>query len=341
MVSAPQGAPERTVAPLTSIDPERRWDVVTLGETLALLQTTGVGALRHARELQLSVGGSESNVAIGVARLGLQSRWVGRVGGDELGARVLREIRAEGVDTHGIVDPDAPTALMIKEQRNAEQLRVTYYRRDSAGSRLAPGDLPDGWLPQAKILHITGITAGLSKTALDAVHSASALARANGTLVSLDLNYRRALWDKFAFGAALHELVSAADVVFGSPHEVTQIVGRCGGSQKNQLEALAELGPEQAVLKLGAEGALALVHGRLYRQDSFAVKVVDSVGAGDAFVAGWLAELITRPSDVAAWLSTAAACGAYACTVPGDWEGAPSRQEVDSLIQPPTENVDR
>jgi 2-dehydro-3-deoxygluconokinase len=329
------------VATVTSIDPDRHVDMVTLGETLALLQTTGVAALRHARELQLSVGGSESNVAIGMARLGRKARWVGRVGDDELGERVLREIRAEGVEAHGVIDPDAPTALMIKEQRNSEQLRVTYYRRGSAGSRLQPSDLPDGWVSGAKILHITGITPGLSTSALNTVQKATETARANGTVISLDLNYRRALWDEHAFGGTLRELVPVADIVFGSPHEVTHVVGRCGDSLEAQLEAVAKLGPGQVVLKLGAEGALALVHGALYRQDAFSVEVVDTVGAGDAFVAGWLAELVSQPDDVGAWISTAAACGAYACTVPGDWEGAPSRRDVDSMIKPPAEAVHR
>ena len=315
--------------------------MLTFGETLALLRPNQVGALRHVHELQLLVGGSESNVAIGLARLGLRSRWVGRVGDDELGARVLREIQAEGVAVHGVLDPTAPTALMIKEQRRADQLRVTYYRRDSAGSRLAPDDLPDGWVAESKVLHVSGITPALSPSALSTVRSAVDAARAVGTLVSLDLNYRQALWSEEEFGSTLRALVPAADVVFGSPHEVAHVVGACGGRHEQQLEALAELGPTQAVLKLGAEGALALVDGALHHCQAIPVTVVDPVGAGDAFVAGWLAELVTRPDDLPARLATAAACGAFACTVPGDWEGSPSRREVEALLRPAEEGVHR
>lgn len=324
-----------------STETARPCDVLTFGETLALLRPTQVGALRHVHELQLLVGGSESNVAIGVARLGLRTRWVGRVGDDELGARVLREIRAEGVSVCGVVDPTAPTALMIKEQRSADQVRVTYYRRDSAGSRLEPDDLPDGWVAESTVLHVTGITPALSPSARRTVHRAVDAARASGTLVSLDLNYRRALWTEQEFGTALRALVPTADVVFGSPHEVAQVVGACGGRPEHQLEALAELGPRQAVLKLGAEGALALVDGTLHQQDALPVTVADPVGAGDAFVAGWLAELVARPDDVPARLVTAAACGAFACTVPGDWEGAPSRREVEALVRPAGDGVHR
>ncbi|CAA9336133.1 MAG: 2-dehydro-3-deoxygluconokinase [uncultured Friedmanniella sp.] len=319
----------------------RPCDVLTFGETLALLRPTTIGALRHAHQLQLLVGGSESNVAIGVTRLGLRSRWVGRVGDDELGERVLREIRAEGVSVRGVVDPTAPTALMIKEQRSADQVRVSYYRRGSAGSRLEPDDLPEDWVAESTVLHVTGITPALSPSARRTVHHAVDVARASGTLVSLDLNYRQALWSEEEFGTVLRDLVPAVDVVFGSPHEVTHLVGACGGSAERQLEALAELGPGQAVLKLGARGALALVDGRLHQQDAIPVTVADPVGAGDAFVAGWLAELVARPDDVAARLATAAACGALACTVPGDWEGAPSRREVQALSGPAGDDVHR
>jgi 2-dehydro-3-deoxygluconokinase len=339
--AAHTAAPERTVTTVTSIDPGRPWDLLTLGETLALLRPPGVGALRHAHELQLSVGGAESNVAIGLARLDRRARWVGRVGDDELGARVLRELRAEGVAVCEVVHGEAPTGLMIKEQRTADLLRVSYYRRHSAGSTLAPADLPADWAVETAILHVTGITAGISATASSAVHAAVEAARAGGALVSLDLNYRRALWPPEEFGRAMRELLAGVDLVFGSPQEVAHVVGACGGSAERQLEALVRLGPAEAVLKLGEDGAVALVDGRLHRQRAYEVAVIDTVGAGDAFVAGWLSALLDEPGDVASRLCTAAACGAYACTVAGDWEGAPTREDVERLVQADGESTYR
>ena len=332
--------PERTVGRLI-MRSERRWDVLTLGETLALLRPCEIGALRHVHELRLSVGGSESNVAVGVARLGGRAAWVGRVGDDELGARVLREIRGEGVDVHAVVDPEAPTALMIKEQRNSQQTKVSYYRRDSAGSRLQSGDLPPGAVADATVLHLSGITPGLSATARALVEEAGGAARDAGTLVSLDLNYREALWSAKEFGAAMRELLPGVDLVFGSPHEVEHVLGGRAGPPQEQLEALAAFGPAEAVLKLGADGAVVLVDGVLHERRAVEVRVVDTVGAGDAFVAGWLADLVNRPEDVAGRLSTAIACGAYACTVPGDWEGAPTRGDVESLLRPSDDEVQR
>lgn len=307
-------------------------DLVTFGETMALLSPPGVGLLRHASTLELSVGGTESNVAIGVQRLGGRATWIGRVGEDELGKRVVREIQGEGVDTRAIVDPDAPTGLMLKARRSQIHTQLWYYRSGSAGSKLQVADLDDELIGHARILHLTGITPGLSDSARGAAEHACRVAQEAGTLVSLDLNFRRALWKPTDFSATVRELLPCVDIVFGSAHECAYIVGDEPDSPAAQARALARLGPTQCVIKLGEHGAVALTDGSLHRRGSYDVPVVDTVGAGDAFVAGWLAEYLRDPADVPAMLETAVACGAYACTVRGDWEGAPGRDELDQLI---------
>lgn len=303
-------------------------DLLTMGETMVLLAPPEPGLLRHARQLAVSIGGAESNVAIGAQRLGLRTAWIGRIGDDELGQLVLRELRAEGIDVRARVDPGAPTALMFKEHRSLDVTRVWYYRKGSAGSRLAPEDLDLDLLRKARILHVTGITPGLSDSARDAVEAAVTEARRAGAVVSVDLNYRRALWDPEAFGQAMRALVARAHVVFASPHEAGPVVGP--GDPEHQATALAELGPSQAILKLGADGALAVVDGKAYRCAALPVTVVDRVGAGDAFVAGWLAGM-TRTDDVPSRLARAVACGSLACAVAGDWEGYASLAELEAL----------
>jgi 2-dehydro-3-deoxygluconokinase len=268
-----------------------------------------------------------------VQRLGGRATWIGRVGDDELGKRVLREIQAEGVDTRAIIDPDAPTGLMLKARRSQIRTQLWYYRSGSAGSRLQAADLDDELLSQARILHLTGITPGLSESARGAAEHACRIAREAGTKISLDLNFRQALWKPTDFSAAIRDLLPFADIVFGSAHECAYIVGDEPDTPAAQAQALAQLGPSQCVIKLGERGAVALADGTVYRRGSYDVPVVDTVGAGDAFVAGWLAEYLRDPSDVTAMLETAVACGAYACTVRGDWEGAPGRDELDQLSQ--------
>ena len=113
-------------------------DVVTLGETMALIRATHPGPLQHASEMTLGMGGSESNFAIALRRLGTTVTWVGRVGVDSFGEYIRRELTAEQVDACIVADSTAPTGLMIKERRTASTQKVWYYRAGSAGSRLSP-----------------------------------------------------------------------------------------------------------------------------------------------------------------------------------------------------------
>jgi 2-dehydro-3-deoxygluconokinase len=307
--------------------------LLAVGETMALLVTPELGRLRHAGSLALGVAGAESNVAIGARRLGCPAAWVGRVGDDELGALVVSRIRAEGVDVGGVVrDPGAPTSLMLKERRTAAMVRVLYYRRHGPGSRLEPGDLDPAQVAAAGVLHVTGITPALSDSARATVEHAVELARKAQVPVSFDLNYRSALWPADRAAAVCRDLAARADLVFASDDEA-ELLGLHGDPADLAL-GLAGLGGGHAVVKLGERGAVAAVDGRVHLVDPVPVQAVDPVGAGDAFVAGYLAETLAgRP--VPERLATAAACGAFAVTVPGDWECLPSRDELAALTHRP------
>jgi len=303
--------------------------LLAVGETMALLAAAEVGRLRHASSLTLGVAGAESNVAIGARRLGCPAAWVGRVGDDELGELVVSRIRAEGVEVGGVVrDPDAPTSLMLKERRTAAMVRVLYYRRNGPGSRLRPDDLDPGQVGAAGMLHVTGITPALSDSARATVDHAVELAQAAGVPVSFDLNYRSALWPPGEAAAVCRDLAARADIVFAGNDEA-ELLG-LEGDPPELARGLAGLGAGHAVVKLGERGAVAFVDGAAHTVDPVPVQAVDPVGAGDAFVAGYLAETLAgRPVEDR--LATAAACGAFAVTVPGDWEGLPSRDELAAI----------
>lgn len=306
-----------------------RSDVVSIGESLGLLVPDQGGRLAHVHGMKLGFGGAESNVAIGVARLGGSAGWVGRVGADGLGELIVRELRAEGVEVHATVDESAATALMIKERPRPGASRVTYYRSVQAGSRLAADDLPAGVLENTRILHVTGISAGLGASTTAAVHAAIDRARAAGALVSFDVNHRSALWrDGRDAGSAYRELAARADIVFAGDDEARMLTGQADPA--SQLQAIRALGAECAVVKLGDRGAVAETGDERVEGRALRVDVVDTVGAGDAFVAGWLTET-ARDAPIAQRMDTAIACGALACTVEGDWEGAPTRADLAAL----------
>ncbi|MDP9865785.1 MULTISPECIES: sugar kinase [Streptosporangium] len=304
-------------------------DLVTLGESMALFTARRTGLLRHARDFGLSVGGAESNVAIGVTRLGRRAAWIGRVGADEFGELLRSTLAGEGVDVRGmIVDPDAPTGLMIKNRRTAEMVDVRYYRSGSAGSRLRPADLDLSLVRSARVLHITGITLALSASAREAVRAAVAEARDAGATVSMDINYRRALWPPHEAAAVLREAVAATDVLFATEAEARLIVD--GADPVALARALSGLGPRHVLIKRGPLGAVELSDGAVRHAEPYPVTELDPVGAGDAFAAGWLAETLegTGPGRR---LATACAAGAFAVAADGDWESLPRRSDLDLL----------
>lgn len=304
--------------------------LVTLGETMGLVTAGEIGSLEYARTFTFGIGGAESNVAIGVSRLGAPATWIGRLGADATGDMIERRLRCEGVAAL-VVSDRAFTGLMVKHRRFGSALSVDYHRAGSAGSRLSPEDVPQGCVEAAGVLHVTGVTTALSPSACDTVFSAVDRARAAGVPVSVDVNYRSKLWGPEAAAPTLRRLVALADVVFAGVEEAQLVLGAGGGTSAAALaEGLAALGPAQAVVKDGARGCTARIDGAGHRLAALPVEVVDPVGAGDAFVAGYLAELLAgRPAPER--LRTAVAAGAYAVSVPGDCEGLPRRSELGAL----------
>jgi 2-dehydro-3-deoxygluconokinase len=302
--------------------------VLTFGETMALLRPVGTGPLAHTTTMHLGVGGAESNVAVALRRLGTEVTWVGRVGDDSFGDLVERELRAEDVHPHIVRDHDAPTGLMVKERRTASATRVWYYRAASAGSRFTIGDIPDALWDNVTLLHITGITPALSDAAANATMQYVEHAKALGVAVSFDVNHRHSLWSSDEARPTYRSLIEVADVVFAGADEAAIVVG--DGTPAQLAARLCAMGPPEAVVKLGPDGALAVVDGVEYHQPAISVPVIDTVGAGDGFVAGYLADRLAGRT-VQQRLRTAAAVGALACTVDGDWEGMPRRDELDLL----------
>lgn len=312
----------------TDLGTDVRTDVVTLGETMALVKADSPGPLSHVHGLSLGIGGSESNFAIALVRLGTSVTWIGRVGEDSFGDLVLRELRAEGVQTLCHRDEAAPTGLMVKERRTQEQLKVWYYRAGSAGSRLSPDDISAHSVSSARLLHVTGITPGLSPSAAAATFFAVDCARVAGVPVSFDVNYRAGLWSTDEAAPVFRALAGKADIVFAGEDEAAILVGP--GDARAKAARIATLGPAQVVIKRGTAGAQAVIDGVAYDQPVVPVNSIDTVGAGDAFVAGYVAELLAGLPPVQR-LATAARVGAFACLVPGDWEGMPRRSELALL----------
>lgn len=301
-------------------------DVVTLGEALASFRSPG--PLGLGAPVTPDLAGAETNVAIGLSRLGHRVAWVGRVGSDPFGQAALRTLRGEGVDVEGVVvDGSAATGLMFLEQRTADLARVHYVRAGSAGSRLGPDDLPLDAIRSARMLHVTGVTPALSPTAAEAVSRAVAVAREAGVRVSLDVNHRDRLWSREAAAPVLRALLPGVSLLVAGEDELDLVVD---GPEDEAVARLLADGVDAVAVKRGSAGASLVTAAGRWDRVAVAVTAVDTVGAGDAFCAGLLSAVLDDHADGEA-LERAVALGAWAVSTRGDWAGLPTRAELGDL----------
>jgi 2-dehydro-3-deoxygluconokinase len=268
-------------------------DVLAIGETMALLAPRGAQSLETTDELRLDIGGAESNVASHLARVGVSSAWAGAVGDDPLGRRVVATLRARGVDTSWVaVDPAAPTGVYFKDP-NPAGTRVSYYRSGSAASRLGPEFADRLPLDEVGLVHLTGITLALSASNAALVDRVLERRRSAGLPVSFDVNYRPALWpDAATAAAALLSAAQRADIVFVGRDEAEALWGTATAAGVRALLS----GCPMLVVKDAERGAHAFGTGDDVVLEPEPVEVVEPVGAGDAFAAGYLAATLAGTS---------------------------------------------
>jgi 2-dehydro-3-deoxygluconokinase len=263
--------------------------VVCVGEAMIMFAGDAGGPLEDVETFRRSVGGAECNVAGGLAALGIATSWISRLGDDGFGRHVLRDLQKRGVEVGGVEeDPDRQTALYVKHSMDGRS-RMHYYRTGSAASAMDPAFLERpavrDRLQGAELVHTTGITAGISTTAADMLEHLAALRDTYGFKLSVDLNWRPVLWRE-KDPEPLWRSLRAADVVLIGADE-SQVFA--GTSDPDELREL--IGPRPTlVMKNDAHTALVLEpDGRRTEVPALTVEVVESVGAGDAFAAGFLA----------------------------------------------------
>ncbi|GAB3651319.1 sugar kinase [Glycomyces tarimensis] len=304
-------------------------EVLCLGESMVVFAPTAAAPLRHAADLRAGVAGAESNVAISLALLGAHAGWRGKVGDDPFGRRILDVLRASDVDCDGVViDPDRPTGIYFKDP-SPEGTTVHYYRAGSAASTMAPGHLADVEPPS--ILHVSGITPALSEGCAGLIRElvvGRALAPAT---VSFDVNYRPALWPVERAAPVLAELADAADLTFVGLDEAETLWG-CATAE-DVRERLP--GADTLVVKDGGIGVTCFEGKERHYSPAEPVEVIEPVGAGDAFAAGFLfGRLKGSSADGCMKLGHRLAAGALQTT--GDLAAPPAPQTVTSILEQQT-----
>jgi 2-dehydro-3-deoxygluconokinase len=308
-------------------------DLVTLGEVMLRLAIPSPARIETVKQLDVQIGGAEANVAAACARLGLRSAWISALPFNAWGDRVRRELSAHGVDCSHVrlVDGARMGLYFIEYGAAPRPVRVLYDRRDSAFARLRVEDVD--WEPvrRARLVHLTGITPALGAGARSAVERAAQEA----AQLSFDVNYRATLWSPADARAFVESILPRVRYFFIGEAEA-QLLFDLTGSAEATVQALSRRAPKATIALLqGPDGSTVLDGGRLWRPSRrHTVHMVDPVGAGDAYVAGFLWAALTGRSSQEA-VDAGAAVAALKCSTWGDIALVDLRDVTDALAGGP------
>lgn len=315
-------------------------DVVTFGETMVLFSPDQMLPLDYVHQFHKQIGGAESNVAIGLSRLGHSVGWFSKLGDDPFGRFVLKFIRGEGVDTSRCLFTDkAPQSVFFKEKLSPTNIHVYYYRKNAAASFLTPEDLDEDYIAGAKILHITGITPALSKSCRETIFAAIDIAKRHGVQIVFDPNLRLKLWSKEEAKTTLLAIAKQANYILPGLDEGELLTGK--QNPEEIADVLRQDDPNKTVIiKLGSQGSFFKSQSESEYVSGFPVQhIVDPIGAGDGFAAGVISGIL-RGKPMSVSLKLGNAVGAIVVGANGDVEGLPYVDEVIQMLQGSTESQD-
>ena len=306
-------------------------EIITLGETMATLTPKGTGYLHYIKDYEMRIAGAESNLAIGVCKLGHSASWISSLGNDELGYFVNNNIRAEGVDTHCVkFDSRHRTGVMFKQVLPGKETSVFYYRENSAAANMQAEDLNEEMFAGGKILHLTGITPVLSDACEALVMKAVELGKKAGLTISFDPNIRKKLWKDKDYTDVLKRIVENTGILMLGLDEAQVLYGTT--EKEKIIEAFfCNDAAQYIAIKDGSKGAYVADRDGGYAIPPYPCKPIDPIGAGDAFNAGFLCGLLENKSVQEAG-EIAAIAGALATESYGDIEGYPTYESMQHIL---------
>ncbi|SES06453.1 sugar kinase [Salipaludibacillus aurantiacus] len=309
-------------------------EVITIGETMVIFNPDQSLPLEYAHSFTKQIGGAESNVAVGLSRLGHKAGWISRVGSDPFGYYIQQVIRGEGVDTSLVtMDDKAPTGVFFKERKTGDSVNVYYYRAHSAASQMTEEDLDRDYFKNAEYVVVSGILPALSASCRKTTDKVIQIAKDLTIPIVFDPNVRMKLWkDKDEAASVLNDIAAQSDVILIGDAEGHLLTGT------NEPAEIADFYKRLApgttvVVKLGAEGAYYSNGEESAFVSGFPVsKVVDPIGAGDSFAAGFISAQL-RGLDLYSSVRMGNAAGAITVQVSGDIEGFPRSFELEKMLQ--------
>lgn len=318
------------------------YDLVTFGETMIRLSPPNFKRLEQTEALNATVGGSEMNVAVAARRLGLKTAFITRLTRNPLGRMIENKAREHGVDTSHIVwsDKDRVGLYFVEFGANPRPSSVLYDRADSAISKIKPGEVV--WktiFANSRLFHTSGITPALSASATEATREAMKAAQDAGLTASIDLNYRAKLWSEEEARQTMTELMGYTDILLTTEEDTERVFGITGKdynevarklSEEFELEVVAITVRENLSVWQNRWTAIAYAGGRFFKDITYELEIVDRVGGGDSFTAGFLYGYLT--GDVEKGLRYGNALSALKHSIPGDLNWS-TLEEVEGLLQ--------
>jgi 2-dehydro-3-deoxygluconokinase len=311
----------------------KQYDMMTFGEAMGMFIANSTGDLSRVKEFTKELAGAETNVTIGMARLGFNVAWLSKVGMDPIGTYIKEELEKEKVDVSLIKrDPEKLTGFQLKEKVEAGDPFVQYYRSFSAANQMSCKDFPELDHVTARHYHMTGIPLALSTPVRELAEHILIKAKTEGKTLSFDPNLRPSLWkSEEEMLSTIQAFACRADWLFPGISEGALLTGY--QDPKDIAAYYLDKGVKLVVVKLGKEGAYVAT-----QQENGIVpgvkvdRVVDTVGAGDGFAVGVISGLFDGLSNFEA-VQRANAIGALAVMSAGDKEGLPTRTELEQFMK--------
>lgn len=308
----------------------KKFGVLTIGDAMITMNPMTTGPLKYVTQFERRIGGAEMNFAIGCARLGLNSKWISRLGKDEFGRVIYNFARGEGIDVSAVHFVEGvPTSVNFKEIHANGSGKTYYYRNPSPIETLTEEDITEEMFDGIQVVHLTGVYLALGERNLTIAKKIVKIAKQRNIIVSFDPNIRLKLWSIEKAREAYEMIFPEVDILLTGLDEIQMISG------KQTLEELVEytssFSIQDFVIKDGEKGSKLYKKGSWIEAPGFPVTPVDTVGAGDGFDAGYIYGVLNH-FDEEFLLRFANGVGALVTTVTGDNEGLPYLEDVENYI---------
>ena len=302
-------------------------DVITIGDAMIAMCPQKKGPIMFTNTFEKKIGGAELNVAIGCARLGLNVGLISNLGNDDFGKFILRSVRADNVDTSQVRLVDGyKTSVYFREVLSDGSSRSFYYRENSPTSTMKPEDLNEEYFKNSKVLHVTGVFPSILKNNQNLILEAIRLAKKHNLLVSFDPNIRLKMWTKEEAKNFINAILPDVDILLIGDEETELLLEE--QDLEKALKKFYDYGISKVVIKRGAKGAIGFDGSEILYFDAIKPKaLVDTVGAGDGFAAGFLTSMI-KGESFSDSIAFANAVGSLVVGVEGDNEGLPFYEDV-------------